>query len=374
MLLFAVRASAAGSAPQPTDAKVKLEEVRARIAAVTQRVGAELEQRDELRARLRQAELDITAKRRRLDGLRAEEVAAERRRARLRADAERNQHELLALRAMLAAEVRAAYLNGSQEPIKLLLNQSDPTSAARMAAYYGYFGRARAKTLESVAQHLRLAHELLAQIEHSTAALQALQSDASREIAGLEEARAARLAALTAVSQQVSSGSLELAQLKHEEAAEEALLADLARVLEDFPVDSQQSFAALRGKLPWPVPGRLSVRFQDVKANSGASPLRWNGVLIQTAHGAKVRAVYAGRVVYADWLQGLGLLIIIGHNGDFMTLYGHAEVLYKSVGDWVAPGDVIAALSDSGAAPELYFEIREGREPKDPLRWLKPAP
>jgi septal ring factor EnvC (AmiA/AmiB activator) len=80
-------------------------------------------------------------------------------------------------------------------------------------------------------------------------------------------------------------------------------------------------------------------------------------------------------VVYADWLPGLGLLLIIGHRGNYLTLYGHAEVLYKSVGDWVAPGDVIAAMSDAGgAAPQLYFEIRDGRTPKDPRIWLKPAP
>ena len=93
--------------------------------------------------------------------------------------------------------------------------------------------------------------------------------------------------------------------------------------------------------------------------------MRWNGVMIETAPGAKVRAPYFGRVVYADWLQGLGLLMIIGHSGNYMTLYGHAEVLYKSVGDWVSPGDVIAAVSDSGGAPpQLYFEIRDGRKPR----------
>ncbi len=100
-----------------------------------------------------------------------------------------------------------------------------------------------------------------------------------------------------------------------------------------------------------------------------------NGVLIETARGAKVRAAYSGRVVYADWLQGLGLLLIIGHSGNYMTLYGHAEVLYKSVGDWVAPGDVIAALGDSGAAaPQLYFEIRNGRKTVDPKAWLNSGP
>ena len=97
--------------------------------------------------------------------------------------------------------------------------------------------------------------------------------------------------------------------------------------------------------------------------------------MIAAAPGAKVRAAYFGRVVYADWLQGQGLLLIIGHRGGYMTLYGHAEVLYKSVGDWVAPGDVIAALNDAnGAAPQLYFEIREGRKTVDPGVWLKASP
>jgi murein hydrolase activator len=100
-----------------------------------------------------------------------------------------------------------------------------------------------------------------------------------------------------------------------------------------------------------------------------------HGEMIAAARGAKVRAAFFGRVVYADWLQGLGLLLIIGHGGGYMTLYGHAEVLYKSVGDWVAPGDVIAALSDaSGAAPQLYFEIRQGRKTVDPKDWLKTNP
>jgi septal ring factor EnvC (AmiA/AmiB activator) len=215
----------------------------------------------------------------------------------------------------------------------------------------------------------------LREIDQNSANLLALETDTNRELAAVEQARVQRLAALNAVSLRVSGGSEELAQLKHEEAAEEALLADLSRVLQDFPVDSQQSFATLRGRLPWPVEGRLTVRFQDVKGRSAAEGLRWNGVLIEAPRGSKVRSPYFGREVYADWLQGLGLLLIIAHTDNYMTLYGHAEVLYKSVGDWVSPGDVIAALPESGpAAPQLYFEIRDGRTPLDPRLWLKSAP
>jgi septal ring factor EnvC (AmiA/AmiB activator) len=148
----------------------------------------------------------------------------------------------------------------------------------------------------------------------------------------------------------------------------------LQRVLQDFPV-GEQPFEQLRGRLPWPVTGHVSARYHEVRADAPQSGLRWNGVLIETARGAKVRSPYYGRVVYADWLQGLGLLLIIGHSGGYLSLYGHAEVLYKSVGDSVAPGDVIAAMSDAdGAPPQLYFEIRQGRKPEDPADWLKHAP
>jgi septal ring factor EnvC (AmiA/AmiB activator) len=114
------------------------------------------------------------------------------------------------------------------------------------------------------------------------------------------------------------------------------------------------------------------VHYQPSRADDKGA--HFNGVLISAPRGAKVRAPYFGRVVYADWLQGLGLLLIIGHSGGFMTLYGHAEVLYKSVGDEVAPGDVIAAMPEAGADPKLYFEIREGRKTVDPKAWLKTTP
>src|SRR5258708_26491334 len=118
----------------------------------------------------------------------------------------------------------------------------------------------------------------------------------------------------------------------------------------------------LRGQLPWAVVGRVVARYQAPRGGSGGG-VRWNGVMIEATHGAKVRAAFFGRVVYADWLQGLGLLMIIGHSGGDMTPYCHAEGLFKTVGDRGAPGDVIAALSDThGAHPPPYLLIREGRK------------
>jgi len=354
-------------------AKAKLAAVRVRISELTQRLGRELQQRDELGARLRDAELEITEKRRRLEELRISEAAAERRRTQLRAQQTRDQDELTAERETLGSEMRAAYMIGREEQLKLLLNQNDPAALGRTLAYYQYFAQQRSSTIANIEQNLTRLQQLVAQIDEQSDKLKALEEAVAHQVAALQSARADRADSMAAIARQLSTGNQELSKLKQEEQAVESLVADLARVLQDFPTDPSQSFGQMRGRLPWPVSGRVSAHYQTPRADSAGS-LRWNGVMIATSRGAKVRAAYFGRVVYADWLQGLGLLMIVAHNGGYMTLYGHAEVLYKSVGDPVAPGDVIAAMNDTGGDHELYFEIREGRKTVDPKAWLRINP
>jgi len=371
---FANAWGAAAEAPDSAQAKAKLAAVRAQIAELTARLGDQLKQRDALSARLRDAELAITAKRQHLDALRAAQSAAERHRTALLAEQASEQNALAGERAELAAEVRAAYMIGNQEQLKLLLNQSNPADLGRTLTYYEYFTKERSGKIDLIREQVSRLQRLVGEIEEQAAKLKSLETDAAHEVAGLEQARVERAAALAAVTQQVAGGTRQLADLKHQEQAVESLLADLARVLQDYPIDQTQSFDRLRGKLPWPVAGRVTAHYQEPH-DAAAPDIRWNGVMIEAARGAKVRAPFFGRVVYADWLQGLGLLLILAHSDGYMTLYGHAEVLYKSAGDWVAPGDVIAALSDAGGpAPQLYFEIREGRKTVDPKAWLRTEP
>jgi septal ring factor EnvC (AmiA/AmiB activator) len=377
ILAIALCAAGLGAPAEPNtsaQAKAKLAAVRARIAELTNRMGTQLAQRDSLSARVRETELVIAAKRQRVEELHASEALAERRRTELRAEQARNQNALQSERASLAGQAQAAYMIGRQEELKLLLNQSNPASLGRTLAYYGYFAEQRSRNIKTIEEDETRLQQLVAQIDQQTQQLQALENDTTKEIAGLQQARAERAVAVSALTKKLATGNQELGNLKREEQAVETLVADLSRMLQDFPVDPSQSFDHMRGKLPWPVLGRLSTRYQAPRDNSQGG-VRWNGVMIDTTRGAKVRAPFFGRVVYADWLQGLGLLMIIGHSGGYMTLYGHAEVLYKSVGDAVAPGDVIAALSDTeGANPQLYFEIREGRKTVDPKAWLKTSP
>jgi murein hydrolase activator len=354
-------------------AKAKLSAVRSKIADLTSRMGKDLKQRDALSARLREAELAITDKHRRLDELRTEQGVVERRRNDLKAEQVKDQAAITAQRESLAAQVRTAYMIGRQEELKLLLNQNNPAALGRTMAYYSYFAEQRSAKIQIIQDDIARLDQLVLDIDAQNEKLKSLAQDTNREMAALQSARTDRADSVAAISKRLENGNEELAKLKREEAAVETLVADLARVMQDFPSDSSQPFAQWRGKLPWPVGGKLTAQYQSARPDSSGS-VRWNGVMITAPHGSKVRAPYSGRVVYADWLQGLGLLMIIGHSGGYMTLYGHAEVLYKSVGDTVAPGDVIAALPDGPSDPQLYFEIREGRKTVDPKAWLRPKP
>ena len=374
MLYCADIGTAAPESADSVQAKAKLAGMRARIAALTSHLADELKERDAMSAQLRAAELVITATRQRLDALHTEQIAVERHRAQLHQEELREQNALEGQRAALAAQVRSAYIMGQQAQLKLLLNQNSAADLGRILVYYRYFAQASNSKIAAIQGQVQQLQQLVADIDQQNAHLKALQSDTNREMSDLEKARRGRADALASLSKQMANGNQQLADLKRQEQQTESLVTGLAQILQDLPLDDTQSFDHMRGKLPWPVSGRVTTHFQEAQANS-ASGVRWGGEMIEATRGAKVRAAYSGRVVYADWLQGLGLLLIIGHNGGYMTLYGHLEVLYKSVGDWVAPGDVIAALGEpQGAAPQLYFEIREGRKAVDPKLWLKANP
>src|ERR1700678_1522018 len=249
-----------GGSKDAAQAKAKLAAVRERITDLTGRLGTELKQRDALNARLREADLGITDKRRRLESLDAAVEAAERKRSDLRAEQSRTRAALDSERAALAAEVRTEYMLGRSDEMRLLLNQSNPAEAGRTMTYYGYFAKERAAKIDKIGAEEARLQDLVAEIDRQTEQLKSLRDDAGREVSDLERARHERGAALAALAEQVQTGHEELLRLHREEQAVETLVADLSRVLEDFPVDSNQHVGELHGKLPWPVPGKMTVR------------------------------------------------------------------------------------------------------------------
>ncbi len=130
-------------------------------------------------------------------------------------------------------------------------------------------------------------------------------------------------------------------------------------------------FSQAKGKLPWPVDGRLVARYGTPRG--GDARTKWDGVLIGASAGSQVRAVHGGRVVFADWLRGSGLLVILDHGNGYLSLYGHNQSLLKDAGDMVAAGDPIATVGNSGGqeTPALYFAIRQQGRPSDPAQWCR---
>lgn len=371
LLLGTPAVPAPSKQPTPAQKEAELRRVNSRIEKVQKAVNEDIEKRDKLSAQLRDAELGVQKARKTLDQIHAERLATEARLQDLEQEEQGLEQELAAERGALAGELRAAYVNGREEQLKLLLNQEDPATFGRMLSYYGYFGRARAERIAGIRdklEHLALVREKIA-AEHER--LAALEADQQQQVAALRSAQESRTRAVAAIEGQIRNQRSELGRLQSQAQALERLIDQLRKALEETPVAKQAPFEPLRGKLPWPVQqGRVLARFGQPRAGGS---MRWQGMLIGTDRGARVRAPYAGRVVYADWLPGMGLMVVLDHGGGYMSLYGHNEELFRKVGDAVSAGDVIGSVGDTGGhnEPALYFEVRRGRQPVDPETWLQ---
>ena len=368
----------AGAAAQTSgDAAAQLKRVEARIREVTDAVQGDVAKRDSVAAALHSADQALAAARGRVGSVREQRAASDRRRAELREERARATTSLNAERTALAGQLKAAYVGGREEQLKVLLNAADPATLGRMMSYYAYLGRARADritAIENAAARLEAIDQGLAT---ETARLAALEDDRKREAASFETARGAPQRAQGEQQARIHKGSGELKDLKANAASLEDLLARLRAALEDTDGDligrngDRRPFTEVRGRLPWPARGKVLATFGESRAGG----MKWNGVLLGTRTAGEVRAAYFGRVVYADWLPGLGLLLILDHGGGYLSLYGYNDRLYKSVGDKVRPGEVLAqSPGESSTRPELYFEIREGARPLDPRPWLKGPP
>ena len=357
-------------------AKIKeqeLEDVRERISELKQSMDESASARDRLTAQLQDAEVAISEKRIRLRELEREREYSAKRKVDLDAQLATREDELDEESEELAQQVSAAYMSGSQERIKLLLNQRDPATLGRLMAYYGYFNDFRADNIEAVTSAIRELAELRSQVAAEEARISDLTKARYKELTELNAAQERRQQLLAGLKDKIAGEGREVERLAAQEQDLSRLIAELTSILSDYPISSEQPFSQHKGRLTWPVAGTLMHDFGQPRVGGR---LKWNGVVFAAPRGREVRSVYHGRVVFADWLAGLGLLVIVNHGEDYMTLYGYNETILKNTGDWVAPGDVIATVGDSGGQAQagLYFELRRGVQPVNPRQWVTRRP
>ena len=276
-------------------------------------------------------------------------------------------------RDALAALLRSAYAMGRDEELKLLLAQDRIDDISRMLAYYRYFERARVHEIDGLLRDLQAIAQVQADIERETAALQQSRDEREAQAQQLDSERDTRRELLGELEAALKDQTVRLAALGKDEKALLDLLVKLRDIFADIPkhLAGAEPFADLRGRLQWPLRGTIVERFGAAADGERSS----QGVLIAAKGGSEVRAVSHGRVVYADWLRGYGLLLIIDHGEGYLSLYGYNETLLKEIGDWVDAGEVIASTGDSGGhkAAGLYFELRHDGKAFDPSAWMRPS-
>lgn len=280
--------------------------------------------------------------------------------------------ELAGQREALLQELRAAYAIGRQEKLKLWLNQEDIGSVGRTLVYYEYFDRARRARIAESNRTLSEISSVEAEARQQASELKQLSTSLTTQQSTLKKHRQARKKVVASLKSEINSNGKSLDTLLADERELQKVLAHINEALLGIPARAGTGpFRKLKGKLPWPVNGKVDAKFGKQRGDSAV----WRGTMIHAKKGQSVHAVASGRIAFADWMRGFGSLIILDHGGGYMSLYGHNESLHKTTGEWVEAGAVIARVGDSGGHDRtgLYFEIRHNGKPQNPARWCSKA-
>lgn len=362
-----VSVSAQSSPSSTTATERQLQDLQSQINVRQGRLQKHLRQAQDMQDRLREAELGIAEL--------AQKIAVSERRIK---DNQLQQDRLIKRQntlqkskvlqqQALAKQIRSAYLRGDNDYTKMLLNQDDPGKFERMLVYYRYLNQAR---LTAIADFQSLVVELstvATKLKTSIEQMQQKSTQLQSQQAQMQQRQQQRQATLIELQSTINSEAANIEQLQINEQnlvqTMETARAELARVDREL-----LGLKPYRGQLQPPAEGRKLAKFGQRRQGQ----VRWKGILFYGNAGDPVSAVHHGKVLFADWLRGFGLMLIVDHGAGYMSLYGHNQALLKQAGDTVSEGESIALLGQSGgqARPSLYFEIRHKGRPVDPAKWL----
>lgn len=349
--------------------KNKLNKIKQDIINLEKSIKGSGEQQGSLSSELKKSELDsakinqkINTLEKKLKALKTELTTLKKEQKNLDAS-RKSQQELI------THQMTSAYKLGNEESIKLLLNQENPETISRTLKYYDYFLQARAAKLDNYRETLLSLKQVETSITDRQTQLSANRSILKQQQQQLGQQQQQRRQVLAQLNQKISNSKQQLNKLNNERSKLESVLKSLEQGIAKLSLPAtDKPFKVRKGKLPWPVSGRLSKYFGSTRNAN----IRWNGWLLKANEGTPVRAIHHGRIIFSDYLRGHGLLTIIDHGDGYMSLYAHNQVLLKETGEWVLPNETIAKVGNTGGQDEhaLYFEIRHNGKPTNPKRWL----
>jgi len=353
-------------------ARQQLQQLQKDMQRISKEISSEKSRKSTLQKQLREAELALG----KLQGkIRENEKAQASARSQLK-ELKKQRAELEAARdkqqAAIAEEIKSAYQMGRQGQVKLLLSQEQPDTVARMMAYYQYLLAARSEELDEYRQTLDKIATLEPEITSLNEQLEITGIALKKQRGQVANAQKNRTKAVASLTASIESKGGKLKQLESNRKDLERLLDAIEVAVVNLKVpENYGSFSSAKGKMAWPVAGKAPKKQFGKYRNEGK--MRWQGVSIPANEGASVTAIHHGRVVYADWFRGSGLLLIIDHGDGYMSLYAHNQSLLTEVGEWVSAGTPVSTVGSSGGqdVAALYFEIRHDGKPTDPAKWCR---
>jgi septal ring factor EnvC (AmiA/AmiB activator) len=278
-------------------------------------------------------------------------------------------------RETFAKQIRNAYIASHQETLQLLLSQQDLAKLGQALTYFNYFHRSQSQRIVQISQALETIEKLRAAMRDEQMSLSRLRAQIAQKREHLKSNYQTRSQVLAQLEREIQKKDAQLQIMRESEQTLEQIVASISILLLDIPADAFniQPFQSLRGNLLWPCQGPVLQHFGALRTGG---KYQSQGIMIAAEQGDPVRAVFYGRVAFANWLRSYGLLLIVDHGDGYMTLYGHNQSLFREVGDWVNTGEIVAQAGNSGGHQQVgvYFELRYQGEPTNPLSWLmKPS-
>jgi septal ring factor EnvC (AmiA/AmiB activator) len=352
----------------------ELETIKDMIAQTQAQLTEKLADSDRLQQELKLAELKIAETATILNQTDTQLETTREELERLNTEKRRINTEITNQQSALASQIRSAYMAGDYDFAKMIFNQNQANKFERVLTYYQYLNKARQSQIKSFRGLIEALDTVQVELDQQEADLAVLLQQQSAQSKQLSTQQQSRFGALRRLEQQIRSDQVRVSQLQQQED-------DLVAAIEKAELDARRAreqaeqadielngLTQLKGKLLMPTTGTVERLFG--KRRQGQ--VRWKGIVINSKAGTTVKAVADGVVLYADWLKGFGLVVIVDHGEGYMSVYGRNQALLKNVGDTVNAGDSLSLVGTSGGQDRasLYFEIRHKGKALNPSVWI----
>ncbi len=349
-----------------------LKKLRLQIAAIQKTIEQDTGIKNRYINELRQLDKKISLYTKKIRQLNRQQIKLNKRSNKLRNTLKVLTRKLKKQQKVLSRQIVSSYKVGHQQTLQIVLNQQSADAVSRMLTYASYLSKARSQKIKSTRMLSEKIRSAVAELELKQQELQENHKLLSKNKQSFSASYQNRQKLLKQISKSLMKKNRNLAALENNSKRLQELIKSLGELLFDIPPPPQEliPFSKLKGKLSWPVKGKILHRFRERKTTHS---LYWKGIVVKSRPGKEVKAIYPGRVVFADWLNGFGNIIIIDHGDGYLSLYAYNRSLEKELGEWVNKGDVISTVGRSGGQSQtaLYFEIRKKGKPVNPLKWIK---